>query len=70
MKSPGVVEVTGMGLMLGVKTVKPVDEVVAKCRENGVLVIKAKDKIRLLPPLNIPLLLLDEALDIIVDACN
>ena len=70
MKSPGVVEVTGMGLMLGVKTVKPVDEVVAKCRENGVLVIKAKDKIRLLPPLNIPLLLLDEALDIIIDACN
>lgn len=49
----GVLSVSGLGLMIGVKTEKTADEVVASCRENGVLVIKAKDKVRLLPPLNI-----------------
>ena len=29
--------VTGMGLMIGIKTVKPAAEVVSQCMENGVL---------------------------------
>ncbi len=66
----GVVSVTGMGLMLGIQTQKPADEVVAKCREKGVLVIKAKSKVRLLPALNIPLDQLEKALDVLADACR
>ena len=49
----GIRAVTGRGLMLGVLTEKPAGEVIAALRDEGVLVIKAKDKVRLLPPLNI-----------------
>ncbi len=64
----GVESVTGMGLMLGIKTKKDAGEVIKKCIENGVLVIKAKNKVRLLPPLNIPMELLERAMDVIIDA--
>ena len=57
----GVESVAGMGLMIGIKTVKPAGEVVAKCIENGVLPLTAKDKVRLLPALNIPTELLKAA---------
>ena len=49
----GIVGVSGMGLMIGVETEKDAGEVIAECRDRGVLVIKAKNKVRLLPPLNI-----------------
>ncbi len=65
----GIESVTGMGLMIGVKTQKPVKDVVAACREKGVLVLTAKDKMRLLPALNIPDDLLEEALARIAAAC-
>lgn len=64
----GVNGVSGMGLMLGISTKKDAGTVIAKCIENGVLVIKAKDKVRLLPPLNIPKQLLERAVDVIIDA--
>ena len=66
----GVVGVTGMGLMLGVETAKPAADVVAACRENGVLVLTAKSKVRLLPALNIPFDLLDRAVRVIRDSCR
>ena len=66
----GVQAVTGMGLMIGVKTEKPVGEVVAACMEKGVLCLSAKDKLRLLPALNIPTDLLRQALDTIVEVCG
>jgi acetylornithine/N-succinyldiaminopimelate aminotransferase len=66
----GIVGVSGMGLMLGVETVKPAGDVIAACREAGVLVIKAKNKVRLLPPLNIPEEQLAHALDVICAACR
>lgn len=65
----GVESVTGMGLMIGLKAKKPTKDVVAACREKGVLVLTAKDKVRLLPALNIPDDLLKEALTRIVAAC-
>lgn len=65
----GVEGVTGLGLMLGVKTTKDVNEVISTCRDLGVLVIKAKDKLRLLPALNIPFDQLEKAVDIIKKAC-
>ncbi len=65
----GVESVSGMGLMIGIKTVKPASEVVKKCMENGVLCLTAKDKVRLLPALNIPDQLLEKAVNIIKEAC-
>lgn len=60
----GIRAVTGRGLMLGVLTEKPAGEVIAALRDEGVLVIKAKDKVRLLPPLNIT----DDEIDFAVRA--
>lgn len=65
----GVKSVSGMGLMLGIETDKSADEIITKCRENGVLVIKAKNKVRLLPALNIPDELLEKAITVIKNAC-
>ncbi|MDY4509625.1 MAG: acetylornithine/succinylornithine family transaminase [Candidatus Faecousia sp.] len=53
--APGVESVTGLGLMIGVKTVAPAGEVVRRCMEKGVLCLTAKNKVRLLPALNIPM---------------
>ena len=53
--APGVESVTGLGLMIGVKTAAPAGQVVKACMDKGVLFLTAKDKIRLLPPLNIPM---------------
>ncbi len=66
----GVESVTGMGLMIGIKTVKPVGEIITKCMNNGVLCLTAKDKIRLLPALNIPMDVLKEALTVVKEACE
>ncbi len=64
-KANGVVAVSGMGLMVGIKTEKPAAEVVKAAIEKGVLCLTAKDKVRLLPPLNIPMDALKKAVDII-----
>ncbi len=67
--TPGVESVTGLGLMLGVKTSKPAAEVISACMAKGVLVIKAKDKVRLLPALNIPMEQLKQATAVIKEVC-
>ncbi len=61
----GVKSVSGMGLMIGIETERPAAEVIAKCREKGVLVLSAKTKVRLLPPLNIEEKQLEKAIDIL-----
>ena len=65
----GVESVSGLGLMIGIKTKKPAKEVVAACMERGVLCLTAKDKVRLLPALNIPISVLSEAVEIIKAVC-
>ncbi len=65
----GVKAVTGMGLMIGVECEKEASEVIAKCMERGVLVIKAKHKVRLLPALNIPQEQLEKAIEILKEVC-
>ena len=67
--APGVESVSGMGLMIGIKTAKPASDVVKACMENGVLCLTAKDKVRLLPALNIPEDVLMKAIDVIKGAC-
>ena len=66
----GVKSVSGMGLMIGVETEKDSGEVLKKCLENGVSVLKAKNKIRLLPALNIPFDLLKKAVSVLKSACE
>lgn len=63
--APGVKGVSGLGLMLGIECTRPAPEVVAGCIEKGVLVLTAKSKVRLLPPLNIPFDQLKEAIAIL-----
>jgi len=65
----GVKSISGLGLMLGVETEKPAADVISACMEKGVLVIKAKNKVRLLPALNIPMDLLKEAVAILKEVC-
>lgn len=65
----GVESVSGMGLMIGIKTKKVAKDVIASCIDKGVLCLSAKDKVRLLPALNIPTEELKEALQIIKNVC-
>ncbi len=66
----GIESVTGLGLMLGIQTKKPAKQVVSECMEKGVLVLTAKDKVRLLPPLNIPFDRLKAAVEILKQVCR
>ncbi len=65
----GVESVSGLGLMIGIKTRKPAADVIRLCMEKGVLCLSAKDKVRLLPALNIPFDTLKQAVSIILEAC-
>lgn len=65
----GVESVSGMGLMIGIKPVRPAAEIVKEVMDKGVLCLTAKDKVRLLPALNIPKETLLEAVEIIKTAC-
>lgn len=61
----GIVSVSGRGLMIGIKCEKPAKEVLTECIKKGVICLTAKDKIRLLPALNIPFETLKKAVRII-----
>ncbi len=65
----GVISVSGKGLMIGVKPEKDAKAVVNACMEKGVLFLTAKDKVRLLPALNIPFSALKIALDVLCAVC-
>lgn len=64
-KVKGVQSISGMGLMLGIETDKPAGEVAKDCLANGLLILTAKTKLRLLPALNISDAELDEGLEIL-----
>ncbi len=61
----GVKSIGGMGLMIGIETECDVSRVISECRDRGVLVIKAKNKVRLLPALNIEKKLLESAVTVL-----
>jgi acetylornithine/N-succinyldiaminopimelate aminotransferase len=65
-KIPEVKDVTGLGLMVGIelKTAKAAD-VMKKAQEHGLLVLKAKDKVRLLPPLTVSFEEIDKCAEIL-----
>lgn len=64
---PNVTNVSGIGLMLGISLHENLDahKVAEKCVENGLLVLTAKDKLRLLPPLNITMNEINSGLQIL-----
>jgi acetylornithine/N-succinyldiaminopimelate aminotransferase len=64
-KMKGVLSVSGLGLMIGIKAEKPTPEIISEGISRGVLFLSAKDKLRLLPPLNITYPQIDEALGIL-----
>ncbi len=66
----GVKSVSGLGLMIGVECEKDASEVIKNCMARGVLVIKAKHKVRLLPALNIPFEQLKKAIKILKEECG
>ena len=62
----GVKSISGLGLMIGIEPEsKPAGDIVKKCLQNGVLCLTAKNKVRLLPALNIPMEDLKAALEVI-----
>lgn len=63
----GVKAVSGLGLMIGITVEKSAAEVAKECLKRGVLVLTAKEKVRLLPALNIPNDLLLKAIDVIAE---
>ena len=66
----GIKSVSGLGLMLGIETERDAGEIIKECMEKGVLPIKAKSKVRLLPALNIPMDALKKAVSVIKAAAK
>ena len=66
----GIKSVSGLGLMIGIETEGDASVILAKCMEKGILPIKAKNKIRLLPALNIPMDLLEKSINIIKETAK
>ena len=66
----GIKSVSGLGLMMGIETEKKAADVVAAAMEKGVLLLTAKTKVRLLPPLNISYEELEKAVNIIKEVCK
>lgn len=66
----GVKEVSGMGLMIGIECEKDASIVIDECRKKGLLVIKAKQKVRILPALNIPWTELKQGVKILKEVCG
>ncbi len=63
---PGVEAVSGLGFMIGITLKeKAAGDVLKACLESGLMVLTAKDKVRLLPPLNITKAELDKGLEIL-----
>ena len=63
----GVKSVTGMGLMWGIEPKEDVNALVPRFLEKGIVLLTAKEKIRLLPALNIPWDDLKKAVSIMKD---
>ncbi len=67
-ESKVVKSISGKGMMVGIELPENIKakDVANKCIENGLVVLTAKAKVRLLPPLNISFDDLEEGLDILI----
>ena len=66
-KLPRVKSLSGIGLMVGIEFLEGIKaaDVLAACREKGLLVLTAKTRLRLLPPLTLTAHNVEMALDIL-----
>lgn len=64
----GVKSIAGKGLMIGIETEAEPKAIIQECLANGVIVLSAKNKVRLLPALNIPMEDLKKAIDVLIAA--
>lgn len=65
-KMPDVKSLSGLGLMIGIElNTKKAADVAKAALDNGLLVLTAKDRVRLLPPLTITYEEIDKGLDIL-----
>ena len=64
---PGVADVSGLGLMIGVTVVEGLDarQIASRCAESGLLILTAKNKLRIMPPLNITMEEIDRGIDVL-----
>lgn len=63
--------ITGKGMMIGISLKnKKSGEIAKTCIEHGLLVLTAKEKVRLLPPLTITDEELNKGLEILADVLN
>lgn len=69
-KMPHVQNVTGLGMMLGILLDTEAKPVIHTLLEKGLLVLSAKEKIRLLPPLTITKEEIDQGLAILEETLN
>lgn len=70
-KSSEIESVTGLGMMIGIKLKnKKAGDVVKDALDKGLLLLTAKDRVRLLPPLTITMEEIKEGLDILMDILN
>lgn len=69
---PHVTDVSGLGLMLGISLSCETSaaELAKVCAQNGLLILTAKTKLRILPPLNIPYEDIDAGLSILEDVLS
>lgn len=60
-------EVSGLGLMIGVRLEERMDAklVASRCAENGLMILTAKTKLRIMPPLNITMDEIDRGLNVL-----
>ncbi|NLB90720.1 MAG: aspartate aminotransferase family protein [Clostridiales bacterium] len=66
-KFPGVKKISGKGLMLGISLNKELisGQLAAQCIEKGLIILTAKEKLRMLPPLSISYEEIDKGLKIL-----
>lgn len=63
--------ISGLGMMIGIELkTKEVPKTLEKCLENGLIILSAKSKLRMLPPLNISYEEIDEGLKILEQVLN
>ncbi len=67
-KIPEVASISGIGLMIGIELkTKDAKDVVKAALEKGLLLLTAKTKVRLLPPLTISYEEIDKGIEIITE---
>ncbi|MHC5268966.1 acetylornithine/succinylornithine family transaminase [Enterococcus sp. LJL98] len=70
-EAPEIVQIDGLGLMLGIQLkTKQASVILEKCLAKGLILLTAKEKIRLLPPLTVSIEELTKGLEILLEVLN